>query len=105
MQIAPPNDDTKMKALNRPSETRGTETRPVTELEKSARTAPISEKREHNSHTNDRRKHERRQNQEQILLDTRSRHNQRTTNRQNDNHKDPEKSDDTVPTTGINIRA
>lgn len=106
MQISPPNDDSRLKMLNRPAEIRGAETKPVTELEETTPLVPISGRHEHDLRMDKpRRREQRRKQKQKVLLDTRNEHEQRTTARRKDELKNSEEKREALSSQGIDILA
>lgn len=116
MQITPTNEDARLKALNRPREERGTETKPleptqattpasaVTETDEQPPTRetrrPLVERR-----GEDRRQGERRSNQGKALLDTRDGRERRARSRRAEDRQKLAESPDAPPVVGIDIKA
>ena len=106
MQISPPNDDSRLKMLNRPAEIRGAETKPVTELVETTPPVPISGRHEHDLRIDKpRRQEQRRKQKKKALLDTRNDHEQRTTTRRKDDLKNSEEKREAPSSQGIDILA
>lgn len=106
MQISPPNDDSSLKRLNRPAEMRGAETKPVNELEEITPPVPIGGRHEHDLRVDQpRRREQRRKRKQEVLLDTRSGHEQRTDTRRKDDLKAPKEKRGTPSLQGIDIVA
>ncbi|MEJ1297099.1 MAG: hypothetical protein RPU64_11880 [Candidatus Sedimenticola sp. (ex Thyasira tokunagai)] len=105
MRISHTNEDAKLLELNRPAETRGAETRPVTALEETARPSPLAELREHDTRYTEQRRHkQRRKQQQKIQLDTRDHHERRILKRREEDRK--QTAEDKKPITqGIDITA
>jgi len=106
MQITPPNEDSKLQALNKPAELRGAETQPVNELEETTRIAPVPEQREQLAREHEQRRHgQRRQHQTNTLLDTRGHRERRTSLRREEDQEIPIAEHTKNSTMGIDVEA
>ncbi|MES9964617.1 MAG: hypothetical protein ABW116_13870 [Candidatus Sedimenticola sp. 20ELBAFRAG] len=105
INITPPSDDAKLQALNRPASARAADTKPVSELEETERPAAVSQQREHETrHKGERRAGQRRKQQTETYLDTRTQRDRRaaeTTSEANDEDSKEEK--ERSPSTGIDV--
>jgi len=107
MKILPPDDNPKLQRLNKPSELRGAEARPVEEVEV-VQPARKTEGRNERAPRNpaDRRKgKDRRQRQEPVVLDTRSGRERRAGPRRADERQRQQATGADKPVQGIDIKA
>ncbi|MES9898351.1 MAG: hypothetical protein ABW148_04920 [Sedimenticola sp.] len=105
MRISHTNEDAKLLELNRPAETRGAETRPVTALEETARPSPLAELREHDTRYTEQRRHKQRRKQQQnVQLDTRDHHERRVLKRRQEDREQTVEEEKT-PTQGLDVTA
>lgn len=104
MQISPPNDDNKFKALNRKTDP-GKDPREVEETAPTERVKPTEERREFQPRSGkDRRESDRRRASQDVLLDTRSPQERRKGLRRSDD-LEPSDEDKAAPVRkGIDVR-
>ncbi len=106
VQINPPSDDSKLKALGQPANVKSAESKPVSELTEIERPAAISELREHDTRNGtERRNRQRRKKQDKVLLDTRVSHERRSRMRREGDQKEQGESGESLPQQGIDLEA
>lgn len=105
MHITPTNDDSKVQSLSKPAAEKGAETKPVTELEKTKASVPITNRHEHVARQPvERRLYQRRKQEDQVVLDTRDHHERRALKRRKEDREPPAESN-TESVQGIDVKA
>ncbi|OOZ35975.1 hypothetical protein [Solemya velesiana gill symbiont] len=103
INITPPSDDAKLHALTRPASARQVE-KPVSELEETERSTPVSEQREHDTRDKgERRLQQRRRQGGEAYLDTREHHERRNTKRRAEDREQASEKKDTSSSEGIDV--
>lgn len=105
MNITPPSDDSRLRALNRAKLQSG-ELQPVKELEEPARPAPIDEDHEHQARSpEDQRRGQRRRQERKALLDTRAGRERRKQPRRQEELEQEKTASKANPQRGIDVTA